>query len=612
MSRDLMSRRKVLLALGLLGAESAYANSGIATLLNSLVTGQISQAQARSLKRALAMQNTRNFVQLNMYGAPSRYFFDHPLRPNDSDKFLECKGMYNSIAKVDLANPHLIKGEYVDTKINGINMPFLWNYDVAKVGGGTRPMRELMSNMLMIRGCVMGTDGHPINCEKQVAPVSGDYSITGLVADNSTAFFPSVSLGSSPANKAFKSPKNVSAIEVPLDTDDYISYLLEVFYKQAQNASSISSNSEKEIEKALGVLQKYSLSNNPGAEVIYNERLKIEKLIKTTVGNFSEASQQLTKKYDQLFNRSLALSEIKGVTNQAVPGLKFPITVAGKAKRQEAMGSHTFDHSSYIANSDVREVFTKVKADNLAKSFALGEFVLTEGLSSSILLVPPVHDRGNLLMDIMVKDSMYDVSQIEVNYSEANNETTFSLKKDAAYSTTQKPIFVTDSHGSGWLTHVMACNLFYRGLSSCFLEFIDQMKSKKISGSTSLFDETVFQYATEFERAPNNDGAGTQHNFLACATSLYSGIIKKPEVIGNIYTGSKIPVNTTLPLGTIGTAAPINALNNRKISISHISSTLSEMLRVPKVSSRADSLVAVENGKLKSKIEPAANVEEET
>jgi hypothetical protein len=291
--------------------------------------------------------------------------------------------------------------------------------------------------------------------------------------------------------------------------------------------------------------------------------------------------------------------------------LKFPITVSGKLRRQEILGSHTFDHMSYIANADVREVFSKVKADNLAKSLALGEFVLTEGLSSSILLVPPLHDRGNLLVDIMVQDSMYDASQIEINYSDTANETTIKLKKDAAYTTTQKPIFVTDSHGSGWLTHVIACNLFYRGLSACFLEFIDQMKSKKISGSTSLFDETVFQYATEFERAPTNEGAGTQHNFLGCATSLFSGIIKKPEVIGNIYAGKKIPVNTTLPLGTIGTAAPIKALNNRKITISHISSTLSEVLRVPKVSSRADSLVTVENGTLKSKIEPAVNIEEE-
>lgn len=612
MSKHSISRRKMLLAMGLLGAESVYAQSSLKTLLNSLVSGQISHAQERAFSSALKTQNARNFVQLNLYGAPSRYFFDHPLRPNDSDPFIECSGLYNAITQVNNEAPNLSKGAYLDKKIRGINMPHLWSYDVAKVGGKTRPMQELMSNMLMIRGCVMGTDGHPINCEKQVSPISGDYSITGLVSDNSSAYFPSISLGQSPANKCFKSARGASAIDIPLDSKDFISYLLEVFYEQTKIAEQMDVNSEKEIEKALGVLKKYSLSNQPGAEILYNERVKVEKLIKSGVRDFSDASAQLTKKYDDLFNRSLALSEIKGATDVAVPGLKFPASAPNNIDIQSGLGTHRYESGFYIVEPDLRTVFSKVKADNLAKSFALAEFVLSEGLSSSILLVPPAHDRGNLLVDLMVENNMYDAGQIETKFNPEKNETVFNLKPGAKLAAETKPLFVTDSHGFGWVSQVMGCNLFYRGMSACFLEFIDQMKAKKITAGTSLFDETVFQFATEFERAPTSDGGGTQHNFLACTTSVFSGIIKKPEVIGNIYAGKKRPEGTRLPLGTIGTAAPVKALENKKIAITHVSSTLSEMLRVPKIASRANSLVEVKNGVLKTKIEAAVNVNEET
>jgi hypothetical protein len=608
MSKRPISRRKLLAAAGLLSADRGMFSGQLATLLTSMVAGQISQAYD---KTARANVVSRNFVQLNMYGAPARYLFDHALRPNDTDKFLPCEGLYNYITEINHENPHLCKGAYKDTKVKGFNMPHLWGYDVAKVNGARRPMTDLMNHMLMIRGCQLESDGHPINSERQVSPLSGENSITGMVADASTAYFPAINLGRSPANKAFKSPKRVGVVDIPLDSEDYVSFLLEIFYKQSKENNYSKKDVNDAIENAIGFLRQYSLTNQPGSELLYNEKSRVEKLIRNGVRNFSDAFASLSSKYEDLFSRSLQLSALEGVNDKKIPGAKFPINLVGKVDKADALATHRISANAYLMSDDIRDVFAKVKSENLAKSFALAEFVLSEGLSGSLVLSPPVHDRGNMLVNLGLNLAIYGEEQISVVHDEQAKTTQLLLNPDSKPKNENQNGFVTDCHETGWLPNVIACNLFYRGMSACLLEFIDTMKAKQISGGRTLFDETVFQYATEFERAPSGAGSGSQHNYLACVTSLYSGIIKKPEIIGNIYVGNKAPKDTGLPSGTIGCAAPNVGLSNKIININNVSSTLSEMLRVPKIVQRAVSLVEVKEDKLTTIIEPARNVDDD-
>lgn len=609
MSKKQISRRKLLAAAGLLSADRGMFSGQLATLLSSLVAGQIAQAYEKTAGAKNVL--SRNFVQLNMYGAPARYLFDHALRPNDNDGFLPCEGLYNYITEINQEQPHLSKGIYKDTKVNGFNMPHLWSYDVAKVNGGRRPMSELMSNMLMIRGCKLASDGHPINCERQVSPLSGEYSITGMVADANPAYFPAINLGKSPANKAFKSPLRAGVVEIPLDSADYASFLLEIFYKQSKENNYSQKDVDTAVENAIGFLKQYSLSNQPGSELLYNEKNRVEKLIRSGVKNFADAFSTLNSKYEDLFLRSLQLDPILGVNDKKIPGVRFPVNLTGKVSTTEALATHRIAASTYLMSDDIRDVFAKVKSENLAKSFALAEFVLSEGLSGSLVLSPPIHDRGNMLVNLGLNLAIYVDDQISNIYDEQQNTTQLTLKAKAEPMFETKNGFITDCHETGWLPNVIACNLFYKGMSACLLEFIDTLKAKQISGGRTLFDETVFQYATEFERAPTGRGSGSQHNFLASVTSLYSGIIKKPEIIGNIYVGHKPIKDTALPIGTIGCAAPNVGLPNKTININNISSTLSEMLRVPRIVPRAASLVEVKEDKLTTIIEPARNVQDD-
>jgi hypothetical protein len=607
-----LSRRKMITSTGaLLGGTGLYF-SALQSLLASMVRGQIRDSRVRVLGLPLRIQKSRNYLQLNLYGAPSRWFFDHALRPNDSDAFLQGHGIFNRLKQVNRDTPHLSTGFYSDVKVGRWNMPHLWENDVAKRGGGSRPMRDLSRHMLTIRGCKMLNDGHPINCERQVCPIPGEASITGLVADATEAFFPAISVGKSPANKAFKSKSGVGVVDIPLEAPDYISYLLDVFQKKKEGSYRDLSAVDAEIENALGALQAFQSTNEPGAEILYKERRRAEKLIRLGVSNFTDAFGPLVKKYEDLFQRSTKMSALAGVNDALIPGLKFPCDIAGDVSLAAGLASHKYDNQ-VLCGADLRDIFSDVKSE-LAMHFALAEFAITEGLSSSILLTPPAHDRGTLLKNLKAS-SAYDLDQLERSFNPEKNATTFKVKTDAAITKFSNNAFITDAHEVGWISSLIGCNLFYRGLSACLLELIDRLQETSL-GSGSLFDETVIHLATEFDRYPIDLGAGTQHNISANVTSLFSGIIPEQTMLGNIYVGRKAPkleINAggIQLTGTMGNAAPVPSLVNRIININNVSSTLSEMLRVPRIVPRAVPLVEVKGDKLLPTIESARNVEDE-
>ncbi len=591
-----ISRRRFIAGAGLFGASSLLFNPA-RSLIQNMVRGIIRDSQSRSNGGS-----PRNFVQFNIYGAPARYLFDHPLRPSDSDAFLPCVGIYNRFQKIDPSAPHLIGGYYSDVKVNGINMPHLWQYEVARAGGGSRPMAELMANMLMIRGGNLGNEAHPINCARQVCPVPGDLSINGLVADASRALIPAISVGNSPANRAFKSASGICVVEIPPEDPDYVAFLLEPFLRQGERDSRSPSS---EVENAVGVLRAYSLSNNPGAEILYNERRKVEEELRSGMRNFQDAFAPLVKKYDDLFHRSMDLTPVLGVTDELIPGIKFPFDMPGKVSAIEGVAAHHF-FGRIFCESDIRRMFHSARAQSMAQHFAIAEFALLEGLTSTLLLAPP-KERGYTLTNLTLPH-FYALQDIEAQWDEQSNTTRLSAKREP-YGKFETEM-ASDGHGTGWIANIVGCSMFYRGFSSCLLELIDKLKAAPAKNSSgTLFDETVVQYATEFDRYPTDLGAGLSHNSSAYVTSLFSGIIPEPMVLGNVLVGRK--TGGIYPAGTLGNAAPIPTLPNKVITINNISSTLSEMLGVPRIVPRAAALVKVENNRLSSTIEPGRNIEDE-
>ncbi|MGZ3688019.1 MAG: hypothetical protein ACXVBW_06955, partial [Bdellovibrionota bacterium] len=400
------------------------------------------------------------------------------------------------------------------------------------------------------------------------------------------------------------SPLGTGVVDIPSDHADYVSFLLDVFYQQSPGSYRNLASVDQQIESAVGALEAYSRSNQPGATQLYRERRRSEQLLRRGIRDLGDVFMPLVRKYDDLFQRSMTLSAVAGVTDLAVPGLQFPCEAEGDPDVLHALGSHHL-MGKLLCVPDLREMYHKAVAQNLAKQFALAEFALTEGLSSSILLASP-RERGHTLLGVEAGIS-YSVADIEKKYDPAAKRSRFSVRHDA------KPIEIKmnvehDAHTNGWVSNTLVCTLFYRGFSACLIELIDRLKQTPLAGGT-LFDETVIQYATEYERVPAEDGGGSGHNGSAYVTSLYSGIIPGPMVLGNIRVG-RTP-DQGHPAGTLGDAAPVEGLPNHIINVGNVSSTLSEMLRVPRIVPRAVPLVTVEKGRVVPTVPPGKNVEDE-
>src|SRR5207302_609649 len=92
---------------------------------------------------------------------------------------------------------------YGTVSLLGINVPTVWQSDVPKPGGGTRPMADLLANLLQIRGVDTNNPGHPGSQTNSYLPIGIRESLPALAADASKAFIPGLNM--SAQNYQFRS-----------------------------------------------------------------------------------------------------------------------------------------------------------------------------------------------------------------------------------------------------------------------------------------------------------------------------------------------------------------------------------------------------------------------
>ncbi|OQW49297.1 MAG: hypothetical protein A4S09_12340 [Proteobacteria bacterium SG_bin7] len=119
----------------------------------------------------------------------------------------------------------------------------------------------------------------------------------------------------------------------------------------------------------------------------------------------------------------------------------------------------------------------------------------------------------------------------------------------------------------------------------------------------------MIQLGSEFSRCPRKDGSGSDHGWVAGCTSLYSGIIKAPMVLGNaMFDGGKSPLGANYS-GTWGASAPINVDGaTQYLGIGHMTSTVAELLRVEHPMKNNGSLIQEVGSGVVPLVELARNV----
>jgi len=537
--------------------------------------------------RQLTKQEIRNYIQFNLYGAPSRWGFDSLLKPYEDSAFIQNKFVGNTLSPA--REGHLGWDiSYQTITVNGLNVPPLWNETTKQ----NKKFSSLLENALFIRGCRLNFEGHPVNGAQQVAPVTGELSIHGRIADKSNALFSSISLGHNAVSRAYKSTQSQLS-DIPVSEKNYAEYLMRPYLIQDAERVFDTSDLEKDIELIAAGYK----DQNVDTAKIKKDTLKD---IKNNIDQFLADYSSLFIKYTQIIQDAVAGQ----ILEHAIATPSFPFEADGKKDLMEMIGPYLI--SDKLCQSE--NIFEFMKTGEIqywAQEFALCEFLIKNQLCQSILISPP-NETGDLIKQCHAKNVL-GLNDLELKYDSKFNKSSVHLRSDASPKALSYQDVQMDSHHNGAFIEVLSTKLFYKTFTSCLYEFIDQLKMTKIDEHTSLFDQSIVHVASEFDRNPDQRGGGSDHLPLSNPTLLFSGLIKETTVIGNIYTGT-LKKNPYDLYGTLGVGAPCKELK-APIGIVNVSSTICQLVGIDPLVKRAPSLIEIKNNQVQSVLSKPLNLE---
>ncbi len=520
--------------------------SPLAYFLSHIMNGYTYRAEAQAIGGEGAYDNSMKLINVCMNGAPSRWFWDCPLRPNgSSDGFrYNAQNDPKTSMLITRLNPALSThegiagycGEYATHQVNGVHLPYLWAGKIARPGGGSAQMDLLAKNMLMMRG-LHTLDGH-VNAGLPVAPPGGA-SLGGILAESSNKVFPAV--GYRTDKRFYRSSKGIP-MEY-LASSRPLTKLFSPFDLLTTVLESNSSSVGDAMDVALEAMKRQAGDRHRMFPNSYIQRQNAKRLMKLDYAQLNTVYNSLVAKYQSLLSRSFGEASLRLAGADDVP-------LVGQDQvnpfRTEIAG--TF---GYYTGADITSMLTTgSNIEYLAPGFAVSEFMMTGGS----MFQRDFSSFANIVLG--------------ASFRGAQNV-------DAAGGTT---VISVDAHASGAYVQLVSFSRYFRGLSSCLYELIEQLKSRATPDGGNLFDKTVITLTSEFARDAWDDGKGADHGPAGSNYSILSGQIKNTTVVGDI----KIEATQALQKrNTWGEAAGLVTLGGQKAGYGNAVSTVASLLQIP-------------------------------
>ncbi len=502
------------------------------------------------------------YFQINMFGSPSRWYFDSILKPHAHSEFIHKNKMVST--KIDTTTTEL-KAEYQTVKFNNINAPLLWNEKIIQ----NKELRigNLFDQALIIRGCDMILDGHEAISRKLVTPFLGGESLTGRLTDYSRLPFPTVQFlqASSPLSStpgAFNSKKSLSPINL-FERVDYFDFMFSE--KMAKKLSKKEISAIDRINKFLNI-KKVDLKF---LENLTNKDIrKLKKEYLNNVKRYQSIIRETTKSYSNMDCFQKTISGLK--TNQLIPSLsKYPNSL-------DYLGAY-YIQDNFIADENLLKCLKNIKFPKLAEQFAMSELLTKHKISNTfvLMMIPPYDIKLNKLY-----------SQDNLNIDHDNK-----IIKTKAKPFAKNFEFTFDTHEEGLLIDFVVNNAYFYTLSHCIHELKQFLIKEK------LYNDSLIHIVSEFERTPKHNLAGSDHGFQEHTSTLISGKFDSLHIAGNIYTNSTSEEVLNNNNGTWGMGAPHAILKDRKVSYRNVLNTITDLLSIPSLSKSDTSLVYRKNNK---------------
>jgi len=528
-----LTRREFVKYSGISALATSFVHSPLQILFQSLLDGIINNAIAQT-----SGTNPRTYVYLSLPGGPPCWTWSQFLTPYSTTGYQHNQGVGTRYVATN--------GVYTDVAhstvtINGVNVPHMWQFNVASPNGGMRPMADLLRHLLSVQGISSGNSSHPGSRSLQMLPIGARQSVMAMAGDASNAPIPGIAVSS--LDYVYKSIAGKTALIVP-QVNTALNDILDAFKRNAP-ATFIANRQlvDSAIDQAVNTLNAAAESSHVAAAAIADTRRSAKSVVASGVANFGDAFTTLGNKYNDLIRRTVDPTIV-------LPGLNdLPIGITGTR-------TQTYGYNNRIVNNaDLRSMITTSTGNNgIARAFAVAEYVLTNRLTSSFTC------------------ALGGLGGLNINGPNA--------------------VQGFDEHSGGKMPSLLINAQFFRAISACLLELIEQLKAR------NLFNDTIINVAGEFTRSPQDGGTGTDHGWRAANITAFTGMVNSPVIIGNIKNSTDTNYH-----GTWGEGGPISALGGATLDLGHSTSTLAALLNVPTPITAKPSLVRVQDGVVVPNIE---------
>lgn len=519
-------------------------------LMDGLVARILNQAFAQTTGASSPADPTF-YVHISLPGGPPRWYFDLPLAPTGVTASNYIQGGFGTVLTKTGTTPGVrYETRAVTAAGKTLHLPPVWTMNLTQHDFS----KTILPHTLMIRGVDMEIDNHTLSNRRQVAPVIGGHSLSGVVADKTGLPLPTLLDPTAQASRAFRTKKGLSGIDIVYTENastNPVTSILNPFLEFRNGRETHNPSASRLGEQVLVEFEKYAAAQGITQSALSSMYDAALELVDKNVTQLSQNWASTVAKY-----RGLVIEAVRP-RKGTLPGL-FDTSIPGNQASHPLLRR---DLSLFVSMDDLRDLIgASTNIPRMAENFALSEILLGDLTSTVTLGMPPLtglqHGSG-------------------------------------LFNTTH------DEHRIGAAVSAISTTLFYRALLGCTSAFVAHLKSKK------MFENTVIQISSEFNRTPRIDGSGSDHGFMGSAVTLISGKFNKPAVIGNI---KKASYNNTYQ-GTFGVAAnfPLQT-ETRPLRINDVARSVSALLGIDDVTTNGESLVVPSGNFWVPRKEEAKNV----
>ncbi len=522
-----LTRRNLLSRMGL-SAGALTSASPISMLLGSVIQSVAREVQAEELNATDVM----NYMSIFLNGGAARWTFDLPLKLYPDDPF----------EHYPMVSTRLVKGtkndslEYATTPVGPYQFPYLWASELPTTGDSWVPMSEVADHMLILRGYRSGSNGHGVSRLRQLQPVRGMPSLTGMAADQADTPIPAIADRSGAGG--FKSGTGQGLLL--FDPKDPVRALTGPL-RDLELRSTRSEDAEAYVRNVITELRNLGPDNHL-TRGLYRSRENAVALFKMGLAGLSDELPKIIEKYQNLLYQLTKNVNLPGVDDQELI-----------AKETDDWRYSYSGNNTPAPGEDIRNTFKKYArcaCPGIVTALAMAEFLFKNKLSNCVSTA--VSGFG------LAFDNVYERIRERIVVANPRAPASFNF----------------DSHFTGSIGHMYYLSMFYRVLSTSIREFIHQMKNTRVDGRP-VFDRTVVQLNSEFNRSVSSEDNKTGHLGNGCSTSFWSGLIKGPLVIGNIYTLERKGVRSP----TVGAGNRIPELFDRVPGVKNVASSVAVLLK---------------------------------